>query len=210
MRQEIATAAQCDDDRTGPYAEVVPAILGQPLALFTRLCGQASLRELTTAKLIWSLPIGEDAAFLRGTETQPWDEVASLYVSSGEPQAAWLIDRMGEAERISLPENVREVMPVKGGVVVTNLGLDRTSFYDKQGLRWSLDLAFGNSYPLGAHYLVLGSVAADQVVVEPESGTTYLLEGGSPYAVGEMDGVWISTSSKPNALVGMRLGKVVP
>lgn len=211
LRQEIATAALCDEDRTGPYAEVVPATSAQPPALFTRLCGQASLRELTTAKLIWSLPIGEDAAFLRGPETQPWDEVASLYVSSGEPQAAWLIDRAGAAERIPLPESVREVMPMKGGVVVTNLGLDRTSFYDKQGLRWNLDLAFGNSYPLGAHYLVLGSVAADQVVIEPESGSAFLFEGGSPYAVGELDGVWISTSSDPHSLVGLRLApKDVP
>lgn len=205
-RQEIATAAQCDEDRTGPYAEVVPATSGQPAALFTRLCGQASLRELTTAKLIWSAPIGEDAAFIAGTETQPWDELASLYVSSGEPQSAWLFDRAGAAERIKLPEGVRDVMPMKGGVVVTTLGLDRTSFYDKQGLRWSLDLAFGNSYPLGHHYLVLGSNAADQVVIEPTSGAVSLFEGGSPYAVGELDGVWISTRTKPASLVGLRLG----
>ena len=208
--QDVRGMDSCDDP-IGPYAYVLTGARGGAESVFVRDCGEAVLLRLDTGQPLWRQKVGKAAAFLEAAAGHAWDTEDTVMVSSTSEDLAvqWISSDGRLLERVRVPGDTREMVPVPGGVVFTTNDLEGAGMIGRDGtLRWNVGVRFGNAFAVDDRFVLLDSATTAQVMVNVQDGSCAAWRHGSPWVLGWAGAsprVWVTTRSGPDAVVGIRM-----
>lgn len=200
-RRVVADAERCLRRDGGAY--FAEATAAAPPRFMLRACGLAQLIDVASGATAWTREVGADAAFVVGAETEPWDESREVAASNSPAVRALSLDGR-EVARAPLPTGARDVTPLAGGWVATTVGLDGATLIEPDGrARWSVAVAFGNSFVRGGTFVALVSGAPIAVAVDGATGRRFAVRDAGPWVLGDAGGRWLTTKLAPPRLVAL-------